>query len=221
MNNSIIQYRSIKSLMADIIDDFEITNSDWYYKSIGWIARALEIMRIWNGYDKVSYKVNIVDYKGLLPCNINSILFVTNSANRYVPIVSDFTLASSCSCPSEIEPCNDTVIINQSAVQTSFATGWIKVHYYGIPKDEDGIPLIPDDAFVTEAIGWYVVMKMITSGYKHKVITNWKEAKNEWEVAYPRAQNSCNYPSPEKMQGLVDVWTTIVKDTNMVKYYFS
>lgn len=216
----IIQYRSIRSLMSDILDDYDLANSDWFYKSIGWIARSLEIMQLWNGYDKVTKKVCITDYRGLLPCDVAAFMFATKD-NCYLPVRSDFRLQSSCDCPSDLVTCNDSAVLNRTFIQTSFPTGDIKVHYYGIPTDDEGFPMIPDNAFITEAIGWFIMWKMLTSGYKHKVITDWKVAKAEWEVAYPRAQNHVNFPTPEKMQQLVDIWTTTVKDNNIIKYYFN
>lgn len=55
-------------------------------------------------------------------------------------------------------------------IQTSEEEMFIKLHYDAFPVDKDGYPLIPDVSEFREALYWYVIYKMIGTGYQHPVI---------------------------------------------------
>jgi hypothetical protein len=69
--------------------------------------------------------------------------------------------------------------IEANAIKTSFAHGEITLHYYQIPTDEEGYPLVPDIPAYKEAIYWYVLTKLIGAGYKHKVF-DFNMVEEQW-----------------------------------------
>ena len=69
--------------------------------------------------------------------------------------------------------------IQANAIQTSFASGHIKLHYLTVPVDVEGFPLIPDEQNYKEACYWYVLAKLIGAGFKSKVF-DYGFADNKW-----------------------------------------
>lgn len=214
------KYRSIKSLLSDLDDDFNFQTNDFFYKAVGWIARALEIMNFWVDSVPVTKTITLTEGKGVLPCDIKYIMFFSKDG-YYYRIKSDFVLESQCACPDNLGISHHTVIVNPKFVFANSSLDSINIHYYSIPTDEEGFPLIIDNAEVTEAINWYIAYKMILSGYKHPTIKDWKEARAMWETHYPRAQNTINFPSVRRAQELVNNFTLIAKDNNLIKYFFT
>ena len=147
-------------------------------------------------------------------------MFFTSDC-RYYRIKSDFKCQCSADCPTTYTNSGNYVEVNERYVFAPFDSGELFCHYYGIPTDDCGYPLIVDDPFVTEAIGWYVTYKMLTNGYKHHTIKDWREAKATWEQAYPRAQNSVNFITPDKAQTFMNNWLRIAKDPIIIQHYFT
>ncbi len=218
-----IKYRSCKSLLSDLDDDFQIPTNDWFYKAINWIDRGLGIMSLHETRHPCTKNITIEGNKGLLPCSVNSIMFFSR-CGYYYRIKSDFTLESQCGCPDELTYNQEetySVIVNESYVQTKFETGDINVHFYGTPVDDEGYPMIIDDPEVTEALNWFIIYKLMTSGYKHPVIQDWRIAKQQWEIHYPRAQNKVDFPSIQRANELVNNFTTIAKENNLIQKFFT
>lgn len=69
--------------------------------------------------------------------------------------------------------------IEVNSIVTSFPTGEITLHYYSLPVDEEGYPLIPDIPSYKEAIYWYVLTKLIGAGYKHRVF-DFNMVEEQW-----------------------------------------
>jgi hypothetical protein len=216
----VLKYRSIESLLSDIDDDFDFSSTDWFSKSIGWTARALEIIGAIEGLKPVNKSITIQSGKGLLPCNIQQLMFFSKDVYHY-RVKTDFTCEALVNNPDGYFSNGGYVEINESYVFTQFDSGTIMCHYLSIPVDNCGYPLIIDDAFITEAIGWYITYKLILGGYKHHTIKNWQDAKALWEQAYPRAQNSVNFPKPQDMEKFKNNWTLIAKDDRLIKHYFT
>ena len=90
--------------------------------------------------------------------------------------------------------------LQAGCIQTSFEEGLITLHYRALPTDDCGYPLVPDNENYKEAIYWYVLQKMIESGYEHKIF-DWKHCWNMFENVYARrAINEIKYPTVDKME---------------------
>lgn len=77
------------------------------------------------------------------------------------------------------------------SILTSFETGSIRVHYKGLATDEDGLPLIPDNGHLKEAIYYYVRAKMIGAGWPDPVY-NIGYLEQQFERIARRAINDMN-----------------------------
>jgi hypothetical protein len=84
--------------------------------------------------------------------------------------------------------------IKGNCVQTSFESGFIRLHYLAIPTDREGYPLIPDNENFKQCLEWHVIRRLIGAGFEHKVF-NYDRADAEFEKYAARAMAEVSYPS--------------------------
>ena len=77
----------------------------------------------------------------------------------------------------------------------------VEVHYWCMPTDKAGFPLIPDNTFCREAIYWYVRAKMICSGHYDPVYQrDDRMCQERWELNAGRAIGQLDYPTPDEVE---------------------
>lgn len=86
--------------------------------------------------------------------------------------------------------------IQGNYIQTSFEEGFIKLHYLTIPVDKEGYPLIPDNDTFKQALEWYVLKRLIGSGYQHPVF-KYEYCEQMFEKYAGRALNEISYYTPD------------------------
>lgn len=209
---------NLKYLLLYIKDSFEFNDDDWKTKAVEFIARGLEKIGCTPTYKVVVEEHTFTDYRLELPTDVNYLIEVEDDNCCYIPVVNSTSLLDECKCC--INKCPDSVYANydNGFLHFSIETATIKLRYYTLPLDDDGFPLIPDDADVIEALTWWVMYKMITRGYKHHTITNWKEAYQMWKDLYPAAQNSLKHPTVAQMKEFGALWTDAVYGKNAYLY---
>lgn len=84
--------------------------------------------------------------------------------------------------------------VSGNCIQTSFETGFVKIHYLQRPLDKDGYPMIPDNQNFKTALYWYVMRMLIGAGYEHPVF-KYKDCDIEFEKFAARAIGELTYPS--------------------------
>lgn len=81
-------------------------------------------------------------------------------------------------------------------IQTSFESGYVKLHFYAIPVCSEGYPLIPDNANFKMGLEWHIIKRLIGSGYKHPVFT-YDYAHQQCELYMNRGMSEVSFPTPE------------------------
>lgn len=99
--------------------------------------------------------------------------------------------------------------IKGNYIQTGFEEGYIQIEYWALPTCDEGYPLIPDNEPFKQAIEWYVIMRLIGSGYEHKVF-NYQMASAEFEKWAGRGMNEVSYPTPDTMARINNVTVRLI-----------
>lgn len=193
-----IRLISSKQILGELNVDYNIYDEGLLSQVPRHIARALEIMEL-DGYFQLTYsKHSVEEFRVPLPCDAKYILgaFISdgNCVTR-IPLkgtMSDNNSFFGISLNQNKSRLDGNYLISQEE------TGTVAFVYYSIPVDEEGMPLIPDNPHVLEALPEYIIARLSLSGYKHPVIS-FEMAEARWRDKYPRASNSVNYPSIEEM----------------------
>jgi hypothetical protein len=84
--------------------------------------------------------------------------------------------------------------IQGNCIQTSFESGYVRLHYLALPVDEEGYPTIPDNENFKQALEWHIIRRLIGAGYQHPVFT-WEKADEQFEKYAGRAMNEVSFAS--------------------------
>jgi len=98
-------------------------------------------------------------------------------------------------------------------IKFDVATGFAFIVYKKFPLDEEGFPLIPNDASFVDACMWYCVMMLILAGYEFKSI-NYTMAVNRWEMYCTQARNSGLVPDVPMAESYKDAFARLVPQFN-------
>ena len=105
-------------------------------------------------------------------------------------------------------------------IQTSIKEGTIRVHYYAMNTDDQGLPLIPDNEDYKEALYWYVREKMVGAGWTDEVYdSNIRMAK--FELHASRALGQIRYPHLDEMEMKVNASTRFIPPANYFENFFN
>lgn len=197
---------NIKSVLLNIKNTFEFNDNNWKDKAIDFIADGIRIIGCPSVFEKISEQFEVEDYRLVIPSVAENIIEITDTCNRDIPIMNTNTLLNDCKCA--VGNSGNYAEINSGWFNFNFETGTVNVIYFGLPLDDDGLPMIPDNPRVFEALGWYVTFKLMLAGNKHHTLNSWKEASNEWDKALPKAENSLRLDAmtPYYMRLMGDLW---------------
>lgn len=105
-----------------------------------------------------------------------------------------------------------TFDINNSYVTFNVESGRACMAYWAFPIDEDGFPVIPDDAKYKRAIQNYLIHKVDYRLWRQGFIPEqiYRESENQWLWAVGSASNHVKMPSYEQMETIKNALITLV-----------
>ena len=118
-------------------------------------------------------------------------------------------------CVNENMQYEDTYIVDNDYIKTSFESGKICLSYMAFPTDDDCYPLVPDDISFKEAMFWYVYKKILLSNptFKNNGI-DYGTAENQWKYYCTQARNAANYPDIDKYESFMNQWVRLLPNIN-------
>ena len=118
-------------------------------------------------------------------------------------------------CVNENINYEDTYIVDNDYIKTSFQSGKICLSYMAFPTDEDCYPLVPDDISFKEALFWYVYKKILLSNpqFKNNGI-DYSFADQQWKYYCTQARNAANYPDIDKYESYMNQWVRMIPNIN-------
>jgi len=219
-----MKYISSKALIGRFIQEMGIEDTNFVAQVPVWIEDAISIMCVPKYYVYKGTMINIDRKQGLIPCDIEFMHSAYISAGddftekrnlrrlviRNAPIIN----------PSVKIPTSglEYAHINGRYIYTSFDKGQVYLLYKGVPCDNEGYPLVPNDAHFNEAISYYFIKMLSMSGYKHPVFS-FKDAYELWNKHYPKAANSLNAYDLQEYQEFAEMWNNrILGDLHELDY---
>ena len=105
----------------------------------------------------------------------------------------------------------ETYIIDNGYIKTSFETGNVCISYMAFPVDGDNFPLVPADISFKEAMFWYIYKKLLLS---YPTLVNngvdYMFAEQQWKYYCTQARNAANYPDIHKYESFMNQWEHMV-----------
>lgn len=108
-------------------------------------------------------------------------------------------------------------------IMTNIPNGFVKVAYYALYCDEEGMPLIPDLESYKEAIMWYVTMKYYYPKYLKGEInqTQYYDMKRSWNYYRKQAYGEAMMPEVDDLRTIQNIYNKLYPEMNDHELFFS
>ena len=169
--------------------------------------------------------VHIEDFKGLLPCDLISINQVKDCRTHVClrAMTDSFNPRERKSLLLKtIDQAELSFKTQGRVIVTSFKEGDIEVAYLAIPVDEDGFPLIIDNAIFLNALELYIKKKAFTILFDMGKIQAPVLQNTQQEYAWAAGQLSSEFtiPSLSELEALKNSWCTLLQRSNQFEKAF-
>lgn len=209
-----IQYTNIKRVLDDLLDH-PLLRGLTLEQVVRYTLRFVAL----HGYPKL-YKdkeemVEIKDYRGLLPCDLISIIQVRDCKRGIcLRAMTDNFTPNGDSYPKERDRMDELAFKTQGRIIfTSFKDGAVNVAYKAIPVDDMGFPLLVDNETYLNALEAYIKVKVFTVLYdtgkiQAGVLSN---AQTEYAWASRQVMMEFTMPSVSEMESISRYLNTMIK----------
>lgn len=223
-----IKFVSAKKVIAEIVEDLNLSSVDYIDRMYAWIERALGMMDMSKYYTLKAEFVDIDNYKGVLPCDVKFIHSLWETSNSY----SVNNLRDNLSyIPVSTSPLvgfnhkgypisTKKVSVDGYFIYSDIIKSKVLLIYRGIPKDCDGFPLVPDNPYVEEALMFYIIYRLALKGIEHPVVKI-GDAMAQWNQLYPRASNDVNWFTQPEYEEFTQMWNSPLLGNMVQDLYIS
>ena len=152
--------------------------------------------------------IPIEDYRGLMPCDLVSIVQVKDKKTGFCMHSMTDTFN-----PREYNFHTEPTFKTQgNVILTSFRTGEVTISYKALPVDETGIPLLIDNANFLKALELYIKKEKFSDLYDEGKIRDGIMGKAETDYAWAVAQCEKEFimPSLSELQSITNMWNTLI-----------
>ena len=156
--------------------------------------------------DKVE-TLEIHNYKAQLPCDFLKMTQVKHCGHCLRYTTDSFHLT-----PNECRAFDYTYKIQNHVIFTNFEEGQIDIAYTAIAVDNDGFPLIPDNAHFTRALEWYVKKEWFTIQFdlgkcSQQTLQN---AQKQYAFAVGACQAEFQCGSLDEMESISNIFNSLL-----------
>jgi hypothetical protein len=105
-------------------------------------------------------------------------------------------------------------MISSSYLKTNVRDGYIMMAYQAVPTDDEGYPMIPDDADFLEAIYWYITMKLLYPQWKQGSVRDqvYYDARRSWNYNCKKAYGNAMMPNIDQLESIKNSWLRLVPE---------
>lgn len=210
-----IQYTNIKRVLDDITEH-PLLRDVTLDQVVRHTIRFISI----HGYPKLYQDkietVTIQDFRGLLPCDLISIIQVKDCTSGVClrAMTDTFPQGMKKDVDEERKPIKELSFKTQGRIIfTSFQEGEVEVAYKSIPIDEDGFPLLIDNETFLNALELYIKVRVFTVKFDTGKISAGvlSNAQGEYAWASHLLQSEMVMPSVSEMESLTRYLNTMIK----------
>ena len=168
----------IKYLRARVVNNFAIDFSDWKIRAIEWLAECIGLMDIDIELQDWTETITIANNESRLPCSIKLLRYIETDGKRLVKNKNDNYRGT---LNKDYAYSEHGYSINSGGYLwfPTIESGTANVYFKRLPLSDAGYPMIPDNEMVLEAASWFILMRMIGSGYDHPTHKSYKEIEDK------------------------------------------
>lgn len=215
LSNYMDKYISIKQILDDILEH-PLLKDMTFERAVNHTVHFMRIVGCPRMFEEKISIVNIEDYRGILPCDYNSIIQVRtySDCNKNYKVfrysTDNFHMSS-----NKQDFYDYTYKVQGNIIYTSIKEGTIEIAYNAFAVDDEGYPLIPDDSSFINALELYIKKKHFGILYDMNKINAqvYNTVCQDYAWAVGQAQSSLVKPSIDQMQSLTNSLNTLIVRT--------
>lgn len=165
--------------------------------------------------------INIKKYRGELPCNLTDIIqarwtYCGQVKPKSFPMryaTDSFASKHHCNNSPDLNCKSDlTYSIQGSIIYTSQETGVVTLAYRGVPIDEEGYPMIPENPRIRRALESYIKVQYYTILYENMLLTRDILDRNEQEYCWNvgAAEAELLKLTPDDLENIKNIWNRLI-----------
>lgn len=225
--------QSADNIIAKVFRDLKPDREDFVVDAYEWIGEALGLIGAAPQYIDDAQIVEIANYRGLLPCGAMSIEQVgykptkdktfDKSKNVYDDLVPMIESSGTTHDVNTNESGKEQAAynINGNYIRTPFESGEVMVFFRGMPVDDNGYPKVPASASYSQALYWYIVLKLIEGGFRHPAGIGLPHAEQRWKKYCAQSFTEAVYPSIDGYESFRRQWTDMIQSLNQHDTFFN
>lgn len=206
------RYISLKQILDDILEH-PLLEEVSFERAINHAVHFIRIVGMPRGFNEKTDLVEIENYRGLLPCDLDSIIQVrTHCENGHNHEVFRYSTDSFHMSEHKGDAADLTYKVQGGVIFTSMKEGTIEIAYKAIPVDSEGYPMIPDNSSFINALELYIKKKAFTVLFDLGKITPqvYNNVLQEYAWYVGQAQSDLVRPSIDQMQAITNSLNTLV-----------
>lgn len=226
----ITKFKSVNFIIEKIYRDLGANNELPYNDMISWIAEALSFIGVYGQYEEIKCELKLdSNGKVKLPCGFEYLVDINYNNNPVYWATN--TNATNYGCNGCKIPCcnegitgerynfyinNDYLISNIIQTVTNTTDNTLSIVYLGIPTDENGFPLIPDDVYYDAALTSYVISKLDYQDFRRGRIADkvYQDSEQKWLWYVNSARGSGNMPNTQQLERIKNVMKRLLPIRN-------
>lgn len=236
---------SCKEVIARVYAGLDKQAEDRWVDMVEWIGQALDKIGTYTQLEHKVACVDIVDYKGVLPCDFYSVNQIyyngypmrpnpSTMGNYLVSIktgdnnVDPFTEAKLEDLPGFLKANTSINVYNQHTftmdscyIRPTFKEGTLFMSYNAFPVDEDGFPLVPKDEMFIEACFWYILMMLALPDWYAGRGSRYEDCRAKWNFYCVGAAAKANSPDLMRLENIKDQWVRLLPNINRFSTFFA
>ena len=212
----IYKYISIKSVFAKVYRDLGITYEISELDMLEWSTEALSMIGSFSQYEEITTNLEFVNGKAKLPCGFDRLvnidycgqpMYWSTSTNRH-----NYE-CNGCGVPNYTSGCcndgfsfyiNDSYLISDINCEEGKK---VSITYLGIPTDDEGYPLVPDDVYFMKALVAYITFMIDKQEHRKGKLPDkiLQESKTDWLFYVNSARGSANMPNLAQLENFRNI----------------
>lgn len=207
------KYISIKVVLDNILDHPMLRDVS-FERAVNHTINFMRILGCPRMFEEKISLVNISNWRGTLPCDLNDIIQVRtyHNCDRKNYEVFRYSTDNFHLSKNKQDSFDLTYKTQGNVIFTSIKEGIIEIAYNAFAVDQDGYPLIPDNSSFINALELYIKKKHFTILFDTNKISPqvYNQVCQDYAWAVGQAQSDLIRPTIDQMQSLTNSLNTLI-----------
>lgn len=211
-----IRYISLKQVLDDVLDH-PLLKDVSFERAVNHTVHFIRKVGMPKAFNEKTELVTIENYRGLLPCDLDSIIQVrTHNECGDTYRVFRYSTDNFHMSDNKQDSYDLTYKVQGNIIFTSMKDGIIEIAYRALAVDSEGYPMIPDSSSYIDALELYIKKKCFNVLFDTGKISPqvYNQVCQDYAWAVGQAQSDLVRLSIDEMQSLTNSLNTLVVRVN-------